>query len=437
MLLERFKEHFSSDFYFIKGKSVLVATSGGVDSVVLVQLLYSLGVNIVLAHCNFQLRGENSDLDESLVRKLGEELSVETHVKSFNTSEIAEEKKLSIQIAARNLRYNWFFEICENHNIDFIATAHHADDNLETFLINLSRGSGLDGLLGIPAKNGNIIRPLLPFSKEEIIAYAKKENLAWREDESNEETKYTRNKIRHQVIPVLKSLNPSLLKNFGNTINHLSESRNIIDEKVEEISKEIIKKEGDLVKIDIDKMLKLSNSKAFLYEILKDYNFTEWNNVFELLQTQSGKIIRSKSHELLKDRGFLLLREIKLKLEGKTRYYIEEDTKEIVEPIKISLKNTDKKRTVSKNYVLVNKNLVTFPIILRKWEEGDFFYPTGMIGKKKVSKFFKDEKLSKFKKEQTWLLCNAKNEIIWIVGMRPDRRFSIDSSTSNILQISI
>ncbi|AUC14024.1 tRNA lysidine(34) synthetase TilS [Tenacibaculum sp. SZ-18] len=437
MLLKRFKEHLSLKFSCVKNKSVLVAASGGVDSVALIHLLHSLGVNIVLAHCNFQLRGEASDLDESLVRKIGKELNVKTYVKRFNTNEIAKHKKLSIQIAARNLRYNWFFEICENHNIDFIATAHHADDNLETFLINLSRGSGLDGLLGIPENNGKIIRPLLPFSKEAIIEYAKNANFIWREDESNEKTKYTRNKIRHQVIPVLKSINPSLLKNFTETINHLSGSRNIIDEKVVEISTEIIRKEDNLVKIEIDKMLKLSDPKAFLYEILKGYNFTEWNNIYNLLQAQSGKIIRSKSHILLKDRGFLLLRELELKPEEKSIYYIEENTTEIVNPIKITFKNTDKKWTVSKNYVLVNKNLVTFPIILRKWEEGDFFYPTGMIGKKKVSKFFKDEKLSKFRKEQTWLLCNATNEIIWIVGMRLDRRFSIDSFTSDILQISI
>ena len=436
-MLKDFKQHIFSNFPNLENKKIVVATSGGVDSVVLVHLLNQLGFDIELAHCNFQLRGLESELDSKLVEDLGNQLNCKYHIKKFDTASYSEEHKTSIQIAARELRYAWFAELADSINADYIATAHHADDNLETFLINLSRGTGLDGLTGIPKQNGNIIRPLLSFSKEQIIAYAELNHINWREDQSNSETKYVRNKIRHNIIPTLKELNPNVLSSFSKTIDHLSESRAIVDEKVSEVLTEIQSKDGDVIKINIEKMLKLTNKKAYLYEVLKNYNFTEWSNISDLLEGQTGKTIYSKSHVLLKDRGFLLLKEREQLSLDNHKFYIEKGIEEIEEPIKLAFKNTDKKETVTKNYVLVNKNLVTFPIILRKWEEGDFFYPIGMTGKKKVSKFFKDEKLSRFKKDQTWLLCNADNEIIWIVGMRQDRRYSIDSSTTDVLQISI
>ncbi|CAL2088515.1 tRNA lysidine(34) synthetase TilS [Tenacibaculum sp. 190524A05c] len=436
-MLKDFKQHIFSNFPNLENKKIIVATSGGVDSVVLVHLLNQLEFDVELAHCNFQLRGLESELDSKLVEDLGNQLNYKCHIKKFDTASYSEEHKTSIQIAARELRYAWFTELVGSINADYIATAHHADDNLETFLINLSRGTGLDGLTGIPKQNGNIIRPLLSFSKEQIIAYAELNHINWREDQSNSETKYVRNKIRHNIIPTLKELNPNVLSSFSKTIDHLSESRAIVDEKVSEVLTEIQSKDGDVIKINIEKMLKLTNRKAYLYEVLKNYNFTEWSNISDLLEGQTGKTIYSKSHVLLKDRGFLLLKEREQLSVDNHKFYIEKGIEEIEEPIKLAFKNTDKKETVTKNYVLVNKNLVTFPIILRKWEEGDFFYPIGMTGKKKVSKFFKDEKLSRFKKDQTWLLCNADNEIIWIVGMRQDRRYSIDSSTTDVLQISI
>ena len=436
-MLNQFKEHVFLNFPFLEQKKILVAISGGVDSVALAYLLHTLHYKIALVHCNFKLRDEESDLDAQLVAQLGEEFQCKTFVQEFDTLKYAESNKLSIQIAARELRYKWFSEIAIENNIDYIATAHHADDNLETCLINLTRGTGLDGLTGIPSQNGNIIRPLLPFSKVTILEYAKSNQLKWREDASNSETKYTRNKIRHNVIPALKEINPALLENFSKTIDYLKQTRTIVDQKVEEILTEIQSKEGDIIKFNIEKMLKLPNKEAYIFEIFKDYNFTEWNNISELLNAQSGKVVYSKSHVLLKDRDSLLLKELKSNTVNASKFFIEKDVEEITDPIKLSIKNTDKKHTLSKNYVLVNKNLVTFPIILRKWEEGDFFYPTGMSGKKKVSKFFKDEKFSKFMKEQTWLLCNAENEIMWIVGTRQDRRFSIDESSKNILQISI
>ncbi|CAM1344726.1 tRNA lysidine(34) synthetase TilS [Tenacibaculum amylolyticum] len=431
------EKHINNDFPFIKGKKLLVAISGGIDSVVLAHLLHGLGYEIFLAHCNFKLRGEASNLDEDFVKELGKELNVITFVKKFDTKEYAEKQKLSIQLAARELRYQWFSEIRKEHQLGYLVTGHHADDNLETFLINMSRGTGLEGLTGIPKQNKEIIRPLLPFSREEILAYAKNNQIAWREDASNSEIKYIRNRIRHQVIPVLKEINPNLLNSFSRTIAHLEESSAIIAEKVKEITPQILLKVGDEVRIDIEKVLKLSSPKAYLYALLKTYNFTEWDNVFDLLTAQSGKQIRSKTHVLLKDRAFLILKSRHEIAKGKQKFIIEKGITTVDEPIRLHIEIMDKKQSESKNYALVNKNLVTFPMILRKREDGDFFYPTGMFGKKKVSKFFKDEKLSQFQKDETWLLCNANNEIIWIVGMRQDRRFLPTSTTENFLKISI
>lgn len=436
-MLKAFTKHITTNFSYIKGKRLLVAISGGVDSVVVTHLLNTLDYNISLGHCNFCLRDKESDADEEFVENLGKQLSRPVFTERFDTTAYSKKNKVSIQIAARELRYQWFAKIIAENNIDYIVTAHHADDNLETFLINFSRGTGLDGLMGIPEKNNDIIRPLLPFSREDIVNYANEQQITWREDKSNAEKKYLRNKIRHTVIPILKEINPNLLQGFSRTVAHLEESRAIVNEKVSEISPKILSKSREMLKISIAEMLKLTNPKAYLYEILKVYNFTEWDNVFDLLKAQSGKIIYSNTHVLLKDREYLLLKELnKINLD-KRKILIPKGVNQIKEPINLYIEFTEKKQSESKNYVLVNKNLVTFPMILRKWEEGDFFYPMGMSGKKKVSKFFKDEKLSKFEKNDTWLLCNADNKIIWIVGMRQDRRFAITSETNKFFKISL
>ena len=267
-MLQKFKEHINSDFPFLRGKKLLIAISGGLDSVVLRNLLSSLNFDISLAHCNFQLREKASDLDEEFVVNLSQKSSNQIFIKKFNTEEYCKENKLSTQIAARELRYNWFKELVKEHQFNYILTAHHADDNLETFLINLTRGSGLEGFTGIPKMNENIVRPLLPFSRDEILEYAKENTIEWREDASNASTKYVRNKIRHQVIPILKEINPSLLSSFEKTIKNLQESQQIVDDKIEEVSLKIIETENNISKINIDKIQQLSNPKAYLYQFL-------------------------------------------------------------------------------------------------------------------------------------------------------------------------
>ncbi|WP_299838104.1 tRNA lysidine(34) synthetase TilS [uncultured Tenacibaculum sp.] len=436
-MLHHFKSHIKTNFSFLEEKPFLIAVSGGIDSVVLVHLFHSLGLNFSIAHCNFKLRSTASDLDEKFVKTLGEQLKIKVFVKQFDTSQYATSNNLSIQLAARELRYNWFHSLLESEQLDYILTAHHADDNLETFLINLTRSSGLDGLIGIPKKQGNLVRPLLPFSREEIENYAKERGINWREDESNAELKYLRNRIRHKIIPELKDIAPNILKSFEKVSQNLSESKVIIDDRIEEISKKLLEKDENLIKINVEKVLKLSNPKAYLFQLLKNYNFSEWDNVNDLLNSQSGKLVSSKTHEILRDRDYLLISEKNKDKVEEIRIEVGLGTTKIDENTEIKIEKYNKNQLLDKKSILVNKNLVTFPMIIRKWEVGDFFYPSGMKGKKKVSKFFKDEKFSKFQKEKTWLLCTKENKIIWIVNKRQDRRFTASTSTKDVLKISI
>ncbi|TMM32393.1 tRNA lysidine(34) synthetase TilS [Polaribacter aestuariivivens] len=423
----KFKNHIYKNLPFLKDKKLLIAISGGVDSVVLAQLLTTLNFTVSLAHCNFQLRGLESDLDEEFVINLGEKLNLQTF-----TTNVLINPNGSIQLAAREFRYEWFQELIETHNFDFVLTAHHADDILETFLINLTRGSGLDGFTGIPEINGNIIRPLLPFSREEIKAYATSNNISWREDQSNASTKYVRNKIRHQIAPVLKEINPNLLTSFAKTIDNLKESKEIINDRIKDVVKEITTEKDGILKFEISKIQQLKNPKAYLYEILKKYQFTEWNDVFNLLSAQSGKQILSESHILLKDRNFLILSDRDFEIAQEPSYFIHENTKEIKSPIQLTFEEVTQENKQHKNTIYVGAEKLQFPLIVRKWENGDYFYPLGMQGKKKLSKYFKDEKLSLFEKKDLWLLCNSKNEIIWVIGKRQDQRFVSKTASKNI-----
>ena len=436
-MLQNFKNHIDKNLPFLKGSKLLIAISGGIDSVVLTHLLHQLNFDIQLAHCNFQLREKESDLDEGFIKKLGKQLNIDTFSIRFDTNIYSKDNKLSTQLAARKLRYDWFQQLTDKHQFDYVLTAHHADDNLETFLINLSRGTGLEGLTGIPEINGNIVRPLLSFSQKEVEEYADKNQIKWREDASNQETKYLRNKIRHQIIPLLKEVNPNLLKTHHKTTDYLKQSQQIIADKMQEVSAKVVSKEGDLIKISIPELLKLSDPKIYLFQLLKRYKFTEWNDVYNLIYAQSGKKILTNSYTLLKDRDFLLLLQTdKKKSTENKQVIIHKKDVEITNPINLLFENTLDKLKINTNCIIVDKFLLNYPLILRRWKAGDFFYPTGMLGKKKVSKYFKDEKLSTFEKENTWLLCSNDDKIIWIIGKRQDKRFSASNKTKQLLKIT-
>ncbi|WP_439132641.1 tRNA lysidine(34) synthetase TilS [Polaribacter sp.] len=439
-MLQKFTTHINNHFPFLKDKKLLIAISGGIDSVVLLHLFHQLNYSIALAHCNFKLRGKESDLDEEFVDKLSQNTSNQIFKVYFDTEIFAKKNKLSTQIAARELRYAWFQELVEKHNFDYVVTAHHADDNLETFLINLTRGSGLEGFTGIPKINGNIVRPLLAFSRTEILNFAKENAIAWREDASNASTKYTRNKIRHQVIPVLKEINPSLLSSFQKTLENLEESQQIIEDRIESVTSIIIEKDFstalEMTKININKVNKLSNPKAYLYQFLKAYNFTAWHDIYNLLSAQSGKQVFSETHRLLKDRDYLILSKKEDLSPVKTSYQIRENESEIKKPIHLVFEQVKQLGIENKETIYLDKDLLEYPLNIRKWENGDYFYPKGMQGKKKLSKFFKDEKFSLLEKENTWLLCNSNNEILWVINHRQDHRFLVKDN-SNMLKISV
>ena len=434
-LLTNFKNHISNTFPALKGKRILIACSGGLDSVVLSRLFKELNYDISLAHCNFSLRGKESDEDENFVILLADKLSIPIFNKKFNTKAYKIKHKLSIQVAARQLRYQWFAEVCAEHSFDYLATAHHLDDDLETFLINLSRGTGLKGLIGIPLINDKIIRPFLNFPRADILQYAKENNCPWREDSSNQTSDYLRNKLRIEVIPRLKEVDHNLLNGFHQTQKYLNDSMALVNDYMTLIKNLVVSETEDGFEIDVLKLQDLPNTNALLYELLAPFGFTAWDNLSDLLTAQSGKQIFSESHRILKNRKSLLLVENNF-VHNKATYTIKESDTSIDTPINLKIERVDKILGYTPSIVYLDVQKLSFPLQLRKWREGDSFYPFGMKGKKKLSKFFKDEKLSLIAKEKTWVLSSG-NQIVWIVGMRSDHRFKVENQTKKILKITV
>ena len=435
ILLKNLNHHIAVDFPFLKEKKLLIACSGGMDSVVLSRLLKELKFNISLAHCNFSLRGKESKGDENFVIGLADKLSVPVFTKTFDTKQYAKEQKISTQMAARDLRYEWFEELINQHSFDYLLTAHHLDDDLETFFINLSRGTGLRGLTGIPKINEKIVRPFLNFSRKEIITYAKEKNVTWREDSSNSSTDYLRNKIRLEVIPKLKDSTENVLQNFKQTQINLRESQLLIHDYMVLIQNLVMTQTKEGYSISIHKLQELPNTSALLFELLSPFGFTAWKDISELLQGHTGKQVFSATHRLIKNREELLLTEITSE-KKKEIINISEETKILKTPVKLQFEKVSSISETHKNIIYLDRKKLTFPLQLRKWKEGDYFYPFGMIGKKKLSKFFKDEKLSLVAKEKIWVLSSG-NQIVWVVGMRSDNRFKVEKDTKEILKITL
>jgi tRNA(Ile)-lysidine synthase len=433
-MLTKFQHHIEQNFPQLKDKKLLLAVSGGVDSMVLLDLFYKLRFDICVAHCNFQLRGKESDADELLVREICQDGYIPYFINSFETLDFAKENKLSIQLAARKLRYDWFQELLLL-GFDYVLTAHHLDDNVETFLINFTRGTGLEGLTGIPAKNGNIIRPLLPFSRDEIENYAKENKIQWREDSSNASDKYFRNKLRHNIVPTLKELNSGFLDSFQNTLHHLQQAESLVNDASKLVFEKVVKEKGNQLEIHLKPLLEFQNYKAYLFQWLKNYGFSAWNDIYDLVGAQSGKQVFSETHVLLKDREKLILSERK-SINKSEVFIIESIECKVNIPLKLIFSRFSGVKNVNANCIFVDKDKIKFPLTIRKWQEGDYFYPAGMNGKKKLSKYFKDEKYSLLDKENQWLLC-SEDQIIWVIGKRADHRFIATERTQQIIKIDI
>jgi tRNA(Ile)-lysidine synthase len=435
-MLHQFQNHLSTYFPFLKGKKLLLAVSGGLDSMVLLHLFQQSDFEIMVLHCNFQLRGLESFGDQQFVQEYTSQHTIPFVFTQFDTEAFAKDYKLSTQVAARELRYSWFYEQLEIQKADYILTAHHADDNLETFLINLSRGTGLDGLTGIPAQNDSIIRPLLTFSRQEIEEYASQNELTWREDSSNASDKYLRNKIRHHLIPILKELNPNFMSSFEKTQSYLQESKELVDDAAVMVYQQVAKEEGNEIYFDLNQLLKLPNYNSYLYQWLSEFGFTAWDDIYDLVSSQSGKQVLAPEFRLIKDRDCLIVSPLKIE-SNQEEYPIESSTTKVNFPLNISFSTVNTIEPTSNSTIFVDHEKLEFPLVLRHWKEGDVFQPFGMEGNsKKVSKLFKDEKLSLVEKEATWLLCSA-NQVVWVVGMRQDERYKINSETKKILKIAI
>lgn len=433
-MLSKLQNHLNATFPFLKEKKLLLATSGGIDSMVMTDLFRKLKYEIALAHCNFQLRGLESFGDQTFIQEYAEANAIPIFTTLFDTEALAKDYKVSTQVAARELRYNWFYELLETEKFDYLLTAHHADDNIETFLINLTRGTGIEGLTGIPEQNEQVIRPLLIFSRAEIEGYAKENNILWREDSSNASDKYLRNKIRHDLVPLFKELNPNFLASFQKTQNYLQEAQTMVEDASIMIYQQVAKEENDILYFDLKKLKQLPNYNSYLYQWLREYHFSAWEDIYELVNAQSGKQVFSENYRLLKDRDFLILEE--MKEVNNESYSVDKTQTEVKIPLNLSICKVNGISTIKNTIIFVDEDKLQFPLTIRKWNEGDYFYPSGMNGKKKLSKYFKDEKFSLIDKENTWLLCSD-NQIVWVIGKRSDQRFIATETTHNIIQLEL
>lgn len=444
MNVSLFKKHISDQHLFMAKDKLLLAVSGGVDSVVLCELCKQAGYDFVIAHCNFQLRGAESERDEQFVQQLGEKYAVEVKVKKFDTEQYAAASKLSIQEAARALRYEWFEELVVSLESKqkvrvLLLTAHHADDNVETLLMNFFRGTGLHGLTGIPESVNYIRRPLLPFSKEELLAFAKEEELDYVEDSSNQSSKYTRNFFRNELIPAISKVYPQVKDNLQDNIDRFKQIEKLYQLSVGVIKKKLLKEKGAEVHIPVKQLMGYHN-RALIYEIIKEYGFQEKQveELVKLADSYSGKYIESpvSQYRIIKHRHWFIISPVQSV--ASTAIVIEEKDKQVIfEQGILQVETTSDIKPETSNFIAsIDFNKITFPLLLRKWKTGDYFYPLGMSKKKKISRFFIDQKLSKTEKENAWVIESDKR-IIWVVGHRIDERVKIVPSTKKSLKLSL
>ena len=489
-LLEKYKAYIKKEHLFQPKDKLLLAVSGGVDSVVLCELCKQAGYDFTIAHCNFQLRGADSDRDETFVKTLGKKYGVEVFVKKFDTNTVAKLEKKSIEEAARDLRYEWFYELTGNEQkaisnrqlamgneqqaisnrqlamgneqqamdnrqestgndatgsncqlpiANWVLTAHHADDNIETLLMNFFRGTGIKGLHGILPKQGRIIRPLLFARRGELEDFAKKNELDFVTDHTNAGNEYTRNYFRNTIIPLVSERYPEVKENLLKNIHRFGETEILYRQAIEWHKKKLMEQKGNEVHIPVLKLMKLDAAASIIYEIIKVYGFTahQTEEVMGILQSESGKYIQSPSHRIIKNRNWLI---ISPNQSTEAEHILIEGP---VVNLQFAIGNLQIKALhfadcplpIADSIAMLDASKITFPLLLRRWQTGDYFYPLGMNKKKKLSRFFIDQKLSLTQKEKVWVIESGK-KIIWVVGMRIDDRFKLLANTKEILEFN-
>lgn len=418
------------------GTTVIVGFSGGMDSMVLLDLLSLLNYQCIAAHCNFHLRGDESDRDADFVKKWCKQIDIPFTSIDFDTTQYAAEKKISIEMAARELRYEWFETIRRQFQAEAVAVAHHKDDSVETVLLNLVRGTGIKGLTGIMPRNGCIVRPLLCVTRSEIEAYIVERGFPFMHDSTNDDDVFLRNSLRLNIIPRLKEINPSVKEAIWRTSRNLSEAEKVYVAYIQKAIADVW--QGD--RIDIQKLRETASPQSVLFEILYSLGFSSSviDDAFMAMEGNSGKVFYSKSYRLIKDRAFFIIDPIGAIGDNKDCFFIEQTDKEISDPLRMVIMREKMPVDIrkSKHILYADASLLKFPLLLRKWKEGDWFIPFGMKGRKKLSDYFSDRKYSLRDKENAWVLLSG-DDIVWIVGERSDERFKISGKTTDVFALEL
>ncbi|OQP62190.1 tRNA lysidine(34) synthetase TilS [Niastella populi] len=460
-LLQRFQQYISAHHLFSPKDTLLLAVSGGIDSVVLCELCKQSGYSFIIAHCNFKLRGAESERDAAFVQQLAQNYNVPLQVKEFDTEAYAGQHKLSIQEAARELRYEWFGELLgretgvqkseavapgSEHSTRHsplatcLLTAHHLDDNIETMLMHFFRGTGIHGLRGMQPKQGSIVRPLLFARKQELKQFAAENNLTWVEDSSNALDKYSRNYFRHQLIPLVQNIYPEAENNLAANLRRFADMEQLYEQAVQQHKKKLLEQKGHEVHIPVLKLQKAEPLYTVVYEIIKAFGFSpaQTEEVIKLLGSESGRYVQSATHRIIKNRRWLIIAPAQSE-QAQTLAIDEDESKVVFENGELAFEQLTGKNIQLVNdaaIALIDRTALQFPLLLRKWKKGDYFYPLGMKKKKKLARFFIDQKLSLTDKEKVWVLESNK-KILWVVGLRIDDRFKLTEATKQVLKIQL
>jgi tRNA(Ile)-lysidine synthase len=437
-MINEFKKFIAENNIISPAKKILLAVSGGIDSMVMADLFLKSGYEIGIAHCNFLLRGKESDKDEELVRKYSEKHNLPFFTVRFETKLYAKKNRISVQMAARELRYIWFDEIRKEHKYDYISVAHNLNDNIETMIINLTRGTGLTGLSGMRIISNNIIRPLLFSTRQSIIEYSKIHHIRYREDKSNSDTKYTRNKIRHQVIPVLKEINPSIEATLNETAERFIGINEIVTVYIQNLRGRIAEQTDEIITFNVNLLREYIHNKAILYELFKPYNISnvQLNDLLKVINGKTGGQIYTDTHRIIKNRKEIIVSHEETRNEPSIYINTIRDIGKVpgIEYVEYA-DITDKFEILTDaSAACIDSEKLLFPMVIRKWKAGDYFYPIGMKQKKKLSDYFIDKKYSILEKEDK-LILESGGKIVWIIGDRIDNRFKITRSTRKVLII--